>query len=75
MNYDEAVKEAKKINPDIDTCVEYPNGYMFANSKSNSIGGSGAPFVILKKTGKAVTMAYFNGKYDNDEPLKEMKVK
>lgn len=48
---------------------------MFANSKSNSIGGSGAPFVILKKTGKAVTMAYFNGKYENDEPLKEMKVK
>lgn len=75
MNYEEAVKAAKKINPNVDTCVEYKNGYMFADSKAKAgTGGANAPFVVLK-TGKVVTMAYFNGKYEDDEPLKEMKVK
>lgn len=75
MNYEEALKEAKKINSDIDTCVEYKNGYMFANSKSKTIGGGGAPFVVLKSSGKVVTMSYFNGRYEEDEPIREFKIK
>lgn len=76
MSYEEALKKAKSIKPDVDTCVEYAHGYMFANNKGQvSYGGGNAPVVILKENGKAVTMAWFNGKYDADEPIKEYKVK
>lgn len=75
MSYEEAVAAAKKINPNVNTCVEYQHGYMFADSRaSKSIGGAGAPFVVIKDSGKVVTMAYFNGKYEEDEAIKESKV-
>lgn len=76
VTYEEALKKAKEILPGVNNCVEYEHGYMFAhNTGKVQFGGAGAPVVILKDTGKAVTMAYFNGKYDEDEPLKETKVK
>lgn len=74
ITYDEALKKAKSILPGINNCVEYKQGWMFAkNEKEVSYGGGGAPVVILKTDGKAVSMAYFAAKFEG-EPIKEFKV-
>ena len=74
ISYEEALKKAKEIKPDINVCVEYKQGYMFGrNDNEETFGGGNAPVVILKDTGKAVSMAYFAAKFTG-EPLREIKI-
>lgn len=74
MSYEEALKKAKSIKPDINVCVEYKQGWMFAkNTNQRTAGGPGAPVVILKENGKAVSMAYFAANFDG-EPIKQIKL-
>lgn len=74
ITYEDALKKAKSIKPDINVCVEYKAGYMFGkNEKEETFGGGNAPVVILKDDGKAVSMAYFAAKFDG-EPIKEFDI-
>lgn len=74
VSYEEALKKAKSIKPDINICIEYKQGYMFGkNGGETTYGGGNAPVVILKENGKAVSMAYFAAKFDG-EPIKEHKI-
>lgn len=74
ITYEEALKKAKSIKPDINYCVEYEQGFMFSNNDGVvSYGGGNAPVVILKKDGKAVSMAYFAAKFEG-EPVKEFNI-
>lgn len=60
ITFNEALETAKTVKQNIDTCIEYENGYVFgAKEDDNYIGGNHTPVVILKKDGKAVTMPYF----------------
>lgn len=60
INYEDAIKKAKEIREDINTCYEYENGYVFSNTDdSNYIGGGHAPIVIVKEDGKAINMPQF----------------
>lgn len=60
ITYEDAVKMAKEIREDINRCFEYENGYVFSNVEDeNYIGGSHAPVVIVKETGKAISMPQF----------------
>lgn len=74
VSYEEALKKAKAINPDINVCVEYKQGYMFGNNKNEKTeGGPNGPVVILKENGKAVSMAYFAAKFEGG-PLKQIAI-
>ena len=60
ITYEDAVKTAKEIRADINRCFEYEKGYVFSNVEDeNYIGGSHAPVVIVKETGKAISMPQF----------------
>ncbi len=61
LTLEEAIKKVKEIRQNVDMCVEYENGYMFiAKEDSDYDGGYGhAPIVILKDTGKVVSMPQF----------------
>lgn len=75
ITYEEALARAKALNPNINVCVEYKDAYMFGrNGGKVQYGGEGAPVVILKKTGKAISMAAFAGQNDS-EPIREIKIK
>lgn len=74
ITYEEALKEANKVLKGINKCVEYKHGYMFAKKTDKvSYGGGGAPVVILKESGKPVSMAYFAAKYEG-EPIREIDI-
>ena len=64
IEYDEALKKAKELKPNIDACDEYENAYAFkARSEEFCIGGDGA-CVILKENGRALNQLEY---YDNYE--------
>lgn len=61
ISYDEALKKAKKLKPNIDYCAEFENAYMFAaEAERYDIGGDG-PVFILKNDGSAIgSTAYYD---------------
>lgn len=61
ISYEEAYTKAKELKPNLDSCTEFENGYMFGSSKDKGYyGGSGhTPVVILKENGKAIPMNEF----------------
>lgn len=60
ISFEDARTKAKRLNPQMDSCFEYENGYVFSDSRrEETIGGGDAPVVILKKSGKAVSMPVF----------------
>lgn len=74
ITYDEALKKARTLKPDVNICVEYKDGYMFGTETGKTTyGGGNAPVVILKENGKAITMAYFAAHYEG-EPIKTTKI-
>ena len=66
IGYDEALKKAKELKPNIDACDEYDTAYLFkARSEEYCIGGDGA-CVILKKDGRALNQLEFFDSYDHE---------
>lgn len=64
INYEEALKKAKELKPNIDACDEYDKGYVFkAKADEFTIGGDG-PCCILKESGRAVCQTEFYDRYD-----------
>ena len=60
ITYEDALKKAKELKPDIDGCTEYENGYVFGCSMDDFYDGGGhAPVVIVKENGKAIYMPQF----------------
>lgn len=61
ISYEDALKTAKELKPDIDGCTEYEKGYVFGSTNDENFdGGAGhTPCVILKSDGSAVSMPYF----------------
>ena len=64
------LKKAKKLKPNIDSCTEYEDAFMFSSHADDfSIGGDG-PVVILKDSGRAINrvdyLDDFSGKVIKD---------
>jgi len=60
ISYTDAFFKAKEIREEIDSCIEYENGYVFCSDKGkDQAGGYYSPIVILKDDGKAVDMSQF----------------
>ena len=61
ISYEDALKKAKELKPNIDACDEYDSAYMFkARSEEFTIGGC-SPCVILKESGRAINqLEYFD---------------
>lgn len=75
MNYEEALKKAKKIKPDINICIEKTSAFIFGHEGGEiSEGGSNTPVVIMKEKGNAVSMPYYNANYPSDKQIKIIKI-
>lgn len=60
VEYEEALKKAKELKPDIDNGSEYEKGFVFGFSGGEkSYGGGNTPVAILKDSGKALSMPAF----------------
>lgn len=61
ITFEEAVKKAKEIRPNVDGGTEFEGGYMFSGQgDSKHMGGyNHAPVCILKKDGKVVDTVSF----------------
>lgn len=63
ITYEDALKMAKELKTDIDSCIEYDSAYMFiSKDDEESIGGAG-PCVILKDSGKAINQTDYYDTY------------
>lgn len=75
ITFDEALKKAQMLKPNVDSCTEYERGYVFGSSKDEGyIGGDHTPVVILKETGEAVHIAYFIG-YGTGKEIRDFTLK
>lgn len=60
VSYEEALKKAKSLKHDVETCGEYEGGYVFMSREDEcSIGGGSGPCCIIKSSGRAVDMLTF----------------
>ncbi len=60
VEYEEALKKAKELKPEIDNGSEYQNGYVFGfTGDDDYMGGNHAPVAIRKSDGKALAMSAF----------------
>ncbi len=59
VNYEAALKKAKRLKPNIDRCAEYEKAYSFSSKADEfTIGGDG-PVVVLKDSGQAINFIDF----------------
>ena len=73
MRIDQAKKIAVAYNENVNTCYEYKEGYFFCEKELDSIGGDNG-FVVLKVTGKIVTMSTFIEKYSSESKGTKIKM-
>lgn len=74
ITFDNALKKARMLKPNVDNCTEYERGYVFGSSEDDGyVGGGHTPVVILKQTGDAVNMAYFVS-YGSGEEIREFAI-
>lgn len=71
INYDEALKIAKKVIPNLNYCTEYDKAYVFGHfSGEVQYGGSGSPVAIMKKDGRALSFIGFIASEPGAEQIK-----
>lgn len=71
ITYEEALKKAKQIKPNINNGAEMTSAFIFGyDSGEWEEGGNNTPVVILKDSGKAITMPYYNAHYTKDKEIK-----
>lgn len=51
ITYEQAVKKAKEIDSKMDTYFEYPDAYVFTNSKAENEEREDNDLVVLKSSG------------------------
>lgn len=69
MNYEAALKKAKRLKPNIDRCAEYETAYSFSSSADDFTFGGDGPVVILKDSGEAINFVDFlDGPYNSGKP-------
>lgn len=56
ISYDEALKKAKELKPEIDNCIEYDNAFIFGCHEDDKYDGVKQPCVIVRADGRAITM-------------------
>ncbi len=61
ISFEDALAIVKPLKENVNTCIEYENGYTFGSTEdADSFGGWGhSPVVILKDSGRAVDMVTF----------------
>ena len=60
ISYTEALIKAKETREEIDSCIEYENGYVFCSDKGeDQVGGYYSPIVVLKEDGRVIDMPQF----------------
>lgn len=61
ISFDDALAIVNPLKENVNTCIEYENGYTFGSTEdSDCFGGWGhSPIVILKDSGRAVDMVTF----------------
>lgn len=57
ITYESALEKAKTLKPNIDSCTEYDNAYVFGCSTDDGEGSS--PVVVLKEDGREVTFPWY----------------
>lgn len=71
ITYEEAKKKAMKAKSGLDSAVEYQKAWMFYNSKATGHNQEDNEIVILKDSGKWISMTeYVMSTKDNDKPKK-----
>ena len=71
ISYEEALKKAKALKPNIDECSELDNAYIFScKADENYEGGNHAPCVIIKETSEAVNMPTYISEYGYGKEIK-----
>ena len=55
----EAIKKAKQINPKVNRAVEYSDAFGFENTGAGMHFGGNDSFIIMKETGKLVTVTEY----------------
>ena len=72
MTYEEAKSIALNYNSAVNACYEYDKGYYFYVRGIEADGG-GYDFVVVKETGKCVSMASFICDYHPNSKRKRIK--
>lgn len=71
ITYEEAKAKATKLKTGLDSALEYKKAFVFYNSKATGHATEDNEIVILKDSGKWVTMAdYIMSTSDKDKPKK-----
>lgn len=69
ITYEQAKEKAVKLKKNLDTTLEYKDAYMFYNSKARGNQQEDNEVIVLKKSGKIVSMTeYIIGTKDNTTP-------
>lgn len=75
MNYETALKKARRLKPNIDHCTEYEKAYSFSSRADEFTFGGDGPVVILKASGRAINFIDFLESPANDgKPHQEFSV-
>lgn len=75
MNYETALKKARRLKPNIDHCREYEKVYSFSSKADKFTFGSDGPVVILKASGRAINFIDFLESPANEgKPLRDFSV-
>jgi hypothetical protein len=56
ITYEEALKKAKALKTNINYCIEYEDAYTFSCENEQENNGGDSPVVVLKDTGRAISM-------------------
>ena len=59
ITFEQAKIIAKKLDPELNSCTEYEDAFVFSHADSTLIGDE--PIVILKNSGKAIWMPSYMG--------------
>ena len=74
MTFDEAKKKAIALHKEFNMCTEYENGFMFwVDTDEITFGGGDAPKVVLKESGKIISMPEFV-MYGMGEEIKDIQL-
>ena len=73
ITYEVAFDKAKRMDPDIDSYQEFPNAFIFTNSKAEGDDQWDNEVVVDRQTGNIISYSSFvmhNSKLNKDIPFK-----
>ena len=74
VRFESALKKAKKLKPNIDSCREFTDAYVFASQEDEYSCGGDGPVVVLKDSGKAINMVDYTQTSSDAELIREFEL-